>query len=269
MRGLTGWCAAVASFGILLVACGTPTSTVTSSRSPASDIEGDTSKLPPLPSPTASATPTASGTAAQVVTAMFNDVQAKWQMTFSAAGLTYSPSVLRIFSSEVGTACGHQTAEVGPFYCPADRTVNLDLTFFAALQQQFGVGGFAWAYIVAHEVAHHVQFLLGITTRVALENQHNPAGQNALSVRVELQADCFAGVWAHSAYSRDLVRPGDIEQALKAAAVVGDDFLSHLRGGQRGPEDWTHGSSAQRQHWFTVGFDSGAPASCDTYSGSV
>lgn len=269
MRGLTGWCAAIAIFGVLLVACGMPTSTVTSSRSPSSGLEGDTSKLPPLPGPTATAPPSTSGTATQVVTGMFNDVQAKWQTTFGAAGLTYSPAVLRIFTSEVGTACGHQTAAVGPFYCPADRTVNLDLSFFAALQQKFGVGGFAWAYIVAHEVAHHVQVLLGISARVALENQRNPAGQNALSVRVELQADCFAGVWAHSAYTRDLVRPGDIEQALKAAAVVGDDFQSHLHGGQVEPDNWTHGSSAQRQRWLTVGFDTGAPASCDTFSGSV
>ena len=253
----------------MLVACGA-SSTATPTNAPAGDIEGgDAAQLPTLPSPTAgAATPTPSATPGQVVTAIFQDVQATWQTAFRQAGVAYAPATLRLFSSEIGTACGTQTSEVGPFYCPADQVVGIDLTFFAALQQHFGVGGFAWAYVVAHEIGHHIQLLLGVTARVADADARNPAGANALSVRVELQADCYAGVWAHTAYSRDLLQPGAIEQALHAAAVIGDDFQSHLGGGQVEPENWTHGSSAQRQRWFTAGFDSGKAGSCNTFSGS-
>lgn len=201
---------------------------------------------------------------AQAVTATFNDIQAVWQTAFRQSGIAYYPATLKLFSSELGTACGTQTSEVGPFYCPADQVVGIDLTFFAAMQKQFGVSGFAIAYVVAHEVGHHIQLLLGVTARVAEEDARNPAGANALSVRVELQADCYAGVWAHSAYARDLLQPGAIQQALHAAGVVGDNFLANLSGGQSEPEKWTHGTSEQRQRWFTNGFDSGKASACDT-----
>jgi predicted metalloprotease len=253
-----------------LAACGS-TAATTPTSAPPSDVEGgDASRLPALPSPTtAAATPSASATPGQIVTAVFHDIQATWQGVFVKSGLAYSPATLRLFSSELGTACGTQASEVGPFYCPADQVVGIDLTFFSAMERQFGVGGFATAYVIAHEVGHHIQLLLGITARVAAADARNPAGANALSVRFELQADCLAGAWAHSAYTRALLQPGAIEQALHAAAVVGDDFLTQVKGGQVEPENWTHGSSAQRQRWFTAGFDSGSPAACDTYSGSV
>jgi predicted metalloprotease len=214
-------------------------------------IDGsDTSKLPDLPGATTSPNlpDPASG------------------QSFARSGLTYVPSTLQLFSSAVRTGCGLQQSEVGPFYCPADRGVYIDLAFFAALQQQFGLGGFAQAYVVAHEMGHHLQNLLGISSRVAAADQLNPAGAKALSVRVELQADCFAGVWAHTTYTRNLLEPGDIQQALNAAAVVGDDFLQRVQGGQIEPDNWTHGSSAQRQNWFTTGFDTGNPNACDTFS---
>lgn len=257
---------------IFVGACGGP---ATGGPAPATsatpgDIEGgDAGKLPTFPTPAATPSPSPAPASPEAVTATFNDIQARWRAAFVASGLRYTPAVLRLFTSNVGTACGPQTSEVGPFYCPGDQTVNLDLTFFAAMEQQFGVRGFAVGYVIAHEVGHHLQLLLGITGRVAAINEHNPAGANALSIRVELQADCFAGVWAHTAYARDLITSSDIEDALKAAAVVGDDFLAHLRPGQVEPDNWTHGTSAQRQHWLIAGFDSGSPATCDTYSGSV
>jgi predicted metalloprotease len=257
---------------LFMGACGgtsEATSSPGTSASP-SEIEGeDAAKLPSFGPPGENPTTGPSPASPEGATLTFNDVQAKWQASFAAAGLTYSPAKLRLFTSAVATACGPQTSEIGPFYCPADQSVNLDLSFFAAMEQHFGVRGFAVAYVIGHEVGHHIQQVLGIHARVAATNQQHPAGANALSVRVELQADCFAGVWAHTAYARNLITPSDVDDALHAAAVVGDDFNAHLKPGQRPVEDWTHGSSAQRQRWFTVGFDSGSPGSCDTYSGSV
>lgn len=227
-------------------------------------------KLPPAPTPTAPPTlpmPSNPAADAQLVTAVFNDAQAMWQKLFGEAGVPYIPAHLQLYSSAVHTGCGLGSAKAGPFYCPIDRTVYLDTSFFDDLQQHFGVGGdFAQAYVVAHEVGHHIQNVLGITHRVAVLDQANPSGANALSVRVELQADCFAGVWAHSTYERSLLEPGDMEEALKAAAAVGDDFIQKASTGTVTPEKWTHGSSAQRQQWLTTGFDSGKPESCDTFS---
>lgn len=256
----------------LLVACG--------SNSPAppptgsDDIEGgNASKLPSIPPPTQPAVlpnPSTPDGEEQYVTVAFDDMQAFWSSSFADAGLAYTPAKFDLFTSTVGTACGAQTAEVGPLYCSGDDTVYLDLRFFAALKQQIGVSGdFPLAYVVAHEIGHHIQNLLGITQRVAVANQRNPAASNGLSVRVELQADCLAGVWAHSTYQRSLLQPGDLDEALVAAAAVGDDFLQQLSTGQIEPESWTHGSSAQRRHWLTVGFDRGKPSACDTFSGAI
>jgi predicted metalloprotease len=199
---------------------------------------------------------------------VFNDAEAMWTRLFQGAGLTYRPARLTFFADQVDTACGAQHASAGPFYCVASSGVYLDTRFFAALSRHVGVhlGDFAQAYVVAHEVAHHVQTLLGITRQKAVADQQDPAGKNARSVRFELQADCFAGLWAHSAYRQGAVSEADIRDALNAAAVVGDDFQSGASRARRPPEEWTHGSSAQRQQWFKTGFTEGNPASCDTFS---
>ena len=161
-----------------------------------------------------------------------------------------------------------ESAQVGPFYRSADHGVYLDTRFFDALGRRVGVavGDFARAYVVAHEVGHHVQNLLGISRRIAAAAQQDPAGKNARSVRVELQADCLAGVWEHTAYRRGEVTASDFEDALRAAAIVGDDFQQRNATATITPENWTHGSSAQRQHWLTVGFEQGKPGACDTFA---
>jgi hypothetical protein len=248
----------------------TPAAT-TQSKPTASDINGDVlGQLPVVPGPTSSTehprSPNGSGGDA-FLKAVFDDVQAMWAKEFAAAGAHYTPATMTIFRDEVDTACGTQPATVGPFYCPADHGVYLDTRFFDALSRQVGVhlGDFARAYVIGHEVGHHVQVLLGISQRVHAANQQDPAGENARSVRVELQADCLAGIWKHSAYRRDELTAADFEDALRAAAVVGDDFQQASATGTIRPETWTHGSSAQRRHWLTVGFEQGHPAACDTF----
>jgi hypothetical protein len=198
---------------------------------------------------------------------VFNDIQAMWKSDFSGGGIAYTSAKLVIFQPSVSTACGAETSETGPFYCPGDRTVYLDTTFFAAMAARFGLkGDFAEAYVVAHELGHHIQNLVGISSRVATLQSANPSSKNSLSVLLELQADCLAGVWAHSTYTRSLLEPGDIEDALNAAEIVGDDFLAHASGSAVDPDSWTHGSSAQRRQWFTTGFDSGKADACDTFN---
>ena len=179
---------------------------------------------------------------------------------FDQAGASYLPARLTIFRDEVDTACGRQPAYIGPFYCPADHGVYLDTRFFDALSRNAGVqlGDFAQAFVIAHEVAHHVQVLLGITQRVRAEDAQDPAGENARSVRLELQADCFAGIWKHFRYQRGELSDGAFQDALNAAAVVGSDFQQRLATGVVAPEDWTHGSSAQRQQWLTTRLSSKA-----------
>jgi uncharacterized protein len=200
--------------------------------------------------------------------AVFADIEALWQREFHGAGLTYRPARLTVFTQQVDTACGTQSANVGPFYCPASFGVYLDPAFFAALSHHAGVrlGDVAQAYVVGHEVGHHVQTLLGTTHQKAAADHQDPAGANARSVRFELQADCFAGVWMHSVYRRGQLTDADLQDALNAAAVVGDDFQRNAAGQTRPREDWTHGSSAQRRHWLTTGFENGRPGACDTFS---
>jgi uncharacterized protein len=246
--------------------------TTATTREPAPNIEGDeVSRLPRAPEPTEPgrlAGPTGASEERAFLTSVFHDAQALWQREFAAAGIEYVPARLTIFMDEVHSACGTQSASVGPFYCPADHGVYLDTRFFDALGQSVGVrlGAFARAYVVAHEMGHHVQVLLGITGRVRAADQQDPAGTNARSVRLELQADCFAGIWKHATYERGQLTASDFEDALRAAAVVGDDFQQRRATGTIAPHDWTHGSSAQRQHWLTTGFEQGEPGACDTFA---
>ncbi len=254
---------------------GSPSASTSASASPSapstpsvSDPSG--AARPSFPSATASPSlpaPSSATAEQKFIAAVFTDAQEEWQAIFTKAGKQYHPAKLVLFSSAVRTGCGTETADVGPFYCPADQTVYLDLTFFKDMEAKYGVkGDFSQAYVVAHELGHHIQNLTGISTQVAQLSQQNPAQANALSIRTELQADCYAGVWAHSAYTRDLLEPGDLDEALTAAAAVGDDFLQKQATGSVQPEQWTHGTSAQRQKWLTTGYDKGEPSACDTFS---
>jgi predicted metalloprotease len=197
------------------------------------------------------------------------DTEETWGQIFSQAGGTYEQPKLVLFSGAVESACGFAQAAVGPFYCPGDRKVYIDLTFYQELQSRFGApGDFAQAYVVAHEVGHHVQTLTGISEKnMAARQGASEAQANALSVRQELQADCFAGIWAHNAdRSRQLLEQGDIEEGLNAAAAIGDDRLQKQGRGYISPESFTHGSSEQRVRWFKRGFESGSVQSCDTFA---
>jgi predicted metalloprotease len=196
-----------------------------------------------------------------------NDVQTSWDEAFRRAGRDYEVTTLVLFTGGVNTACGGATSAAGPFYCPADRKVYLDLGFFRELQERFGApGDFAQAYVIAHEFGHHVQNLLGIMDDVEAARREDPEDANELSVRLELQADCLAGVWAHSAYRDDLLEEGDLEEGLNAAAAVGDDRLQSQATGRVDPESFTHGTSEQRREWFLRGFDGGEVAACDTFA---
>lgn len=196
------------------------------------------------------------------------DTEETWGEIFSQAGRTYEQPKLVLFSGAIQSACGFAEAAVGPFYCPGDHKVYIDLSFYQELQSRFGApGDFAQAYVVAHEIGHHVQTLLGISEQnMAARQRASEAEANALSVRQELQADCFAGIWAHNAdQSRQLLEQGDIEEGLNAAAAIGDDRLQKQARGYVAPESFTHGSSEQRVRWFKRGLESGSVQACDTF----
>jgi len=194
-----------------------------------------------------------------------DDINGFWAGQFREVGASYRETSLAIFDEAVSTGCGPAMAEVGPFYCPVDQTAYLDTEFFEELERRFEVpGDFAQAYVVAHEIGHHIQRLTGIDSQVRQRAADDPGNANVLSVAQELQADCFAGVWAHSTYERDLLEPGDVEEGLQAAAAVGDDRIQERTTGRIDPERWTHGSAAQRQEWFSRGFESGEPGQCNT-----
>jgi predicted metalloprotease len=204
----------------------------------------------------------------QFVRFVVNDVQTSWEKAFRRVGRRYEPTTLVLFTRAVDTGCGLASSDTGPFYCPRDRHVYLDLGFFRELRDRFGApGDFAQAYVIAHEFGHHVQNLLGIFDRVEQAQQLSPEDRNALSVRLELQADCLAGVWANSA--RRLLEPGDLDEGLNAAAAVGDDRIQQEAGQRIDRETFTHGSSEQRQRWFEAGFEGGDINACDTFSGDV
>lgn len=211
----------------------------------------------------------AEGRLRQFVSFVLADTEDTWGTIFNAAGRTYQPPTLVLFSDAVESACGFAQAAVGPFYCPGDRRVYIDLSFYEDLQRQLGAGGdFAQAYVIAHEVGHHVQTLLGISERnFAARQRASEAQANALSVRQELQADCFAGVWAyHADRSRQLLEAGDIEEGLNAASAIGDDRLQRQSRGYVSPDSFTHGSSEQRVRWFQRGYESGEFTQCDTFA---
>ena len=203
------------------------------------------------------------------VRAILGETEDVWGAYFRSAGKVYTPPKLVLFSGQVQSACGFASAAAGPFYCPQDQRVYIDLSFYRQLSSEFGApGDFARAYVIAHEVGHHVQNLMGITDKAAqAEGRAGRVGANQVSVAVELQADCFAGVWAaQSNKARKILEPGDLEQGLKAASSVGDDTLQRRTQGMVVPDSFTHGTSAQRVRWFRRGFDSGATDNCDTFS---
>jgi predicted metalloprotease len=198
--------------------------------------------------------------------AIAGDVQRVWRREFAVSHLTYRPAKVVVFWSKVKSYCG-QHEDSGPFYCHGDRTVYLDLRFFTDLAGNAGVGSAAQAYIVGHEFGHHVQDLVGIAGSVAAANRDDPSGKNARSVKFELQADCLAGVWGRSAYPRSGLSLRDLDDALKAAEVIGDDYIQRAAGEVVDSSLWTHGSSQQRQHWVRTGYQSGRPSACDTFAG--
>ncbi len=190
------------------------------------------------------------------------------QATFhQMLGARYHDARLALFRDEVQSACGAAESATGPFYCPGDERVYIDLGFYDELQSRFGApGDFAQAYVVAHELGHHLQNLLGIERQMREEQQRNPGDANELSVRLELQADCFAGVWGHAMGNNGVLEPGDVEEGLQAAAAVGDDRLQKMATGRVNPDGFTHGTSEQRSRWFNRGYTSGDLNACDTFS---
>lgn len=208
------------------------------------------------------------GSQADFVRAILGDTEDTWKTLFQRSGKTYADPKLVLFTGTVQSACGFANAAVGPFYCPRDAEVYLDMSFFQELSQRFGApGDFARAYVIAHEVGHHVQNLLGVMdTMAAQQTRADNITRNELSVRQELQADCLAGVWGHYTAQRGLIDQADIESALNAAAQIGDDRLQKRTQGYVVPEAFTHGSAAQRQRWFRAGLQSGDPNQCNTFA---
>lgn len=218
------------------------------------------------------ARPPAEDALARFVSMVLADTEDVWREQFRAAGSTYREPKLRLYDGTSVTACGTGQAAMGPFYCPADEKIYIDLSFYNTLHQQLGApGDFAQAYVIAHEVAHHVQNLMGISAKVEeARRRASTAGANALSVRLELQADCLAGVWAHHAQrARQVLETGDIEEGLKAASAIGDDTLQRNARGRVVPESFTHGTSQQRVGWFKRGLQAGVVAQCDTFRAGV
>jgi uncharacterized protein len=202
----------------------------------------------------------------EFVSFVLDDAQSTWAKLVPGR---YRPAKLVLFREAVQSGCGMAQSAMGPFYCPLDEKAYIDLGFYEDLRTRFGAkgGDFAQAYVLAHEIGHHVQHVLGVDEQVRRAQQQRPDLQNALSVRMELQADCFAGVWGHSTEQRSILEAGDLEDALNAASAIGDDRIQSRMGGGVQPESFTHGSAEQRVEWFRRGFESGDPARCDTFAG--
>jgi len=221
------------------------------------------------------AAPTASGPVAstpeedrevQFVSFVLDDAQSTWETIFRQRGQQYEHAKLVLFRDAIQSACGFAETASGPFYCPSDEKVYIDLGFYDELRQRFGApGDFAQAYVLTHELGHHVQRLLGTEAKVREAQQQRPDQANALSVGLELQADCYAGVWGHETAQRQILEAGDVEEGLAAAAAVGDDRIQRMSGQGVHPEAFTHGTSEQRSSWFRRGFESGRPEDCDTF----
>ena len=212
--------------------------------------------------------PPADDKMARFVSTILADTEDVWRAQFKQMGGTYREPKLRLFRGAEPTACGTGQAAMGPFYCPGDEKVYIDLAFYETMRTRLGApGDFAQAYVIAHEVGHHVQNLMGITAKIdGMRGRGSEAQQNALSVRLELQADCFAGIWAHDAQgARQILEQGDVEEALNAASQIGDDTLQRKSQGQIIPESFTHGSSAQRVKWFKLGLQTGNVSQCNTF----
>jgi predicted metalloprotease len=210
-------------------------------------------------------------TRADFMAYVLNDVQNTWRTLLPASGgPQYQDAKLVFFRDGTDSGCGQASADVGPFYCPVDHKAYLDLGFFDELATRFGANGdFAQAYVLAHELGHHVQFLLGTDARVRQLQEAHPDEANQLSVRLELQADCYAGVWANQTNQKRALDVGDVDEALAAASAVGDDRLQKQATGRVRPDTFTHGTAAQRSNWFKRGFTSGRPDNCDTFAGAI
>ena len=216
----------------------------------------------------AAALGTPTDAAGDAASAVLGDTEETWTEIFKAGGAQYKPPVLKLFSGEVVTACGRANSGAGPFYCPGDQKVYIDLSFWNELEKQFkAAGDFAQAYVIAHEVGHHIQTITGISKQVReAQSRASKAQQNQLQVLMELQADCYAGIWAHHAErSRQILEQGDIEEALAAASAVGDDTIQKRMQGYVQPESFTHGTAQQRMQWFKRGLETGSMQACDTF----
>jgi predicted metalloprotease len=225
--------------------------------------------VPAVQQPAPAQRPPAEDQLARFVSVVLADTEDVWNAQFRAGGSAYREPKLVLFTGAVPTACGQGAAAMGPFYCPGDEKVYIDLGFYETMKTRLGApGDFAQAYVIAHEVGHHVQMLMGVTAQVEkMRGQVSEARMNALSVRVELQADCLAGVWAHHAQkARQVIEQGDVEEALNAASAIGDDTLQKRGRGQVVPESFTHGTSAQRVRWFRTGLAGGSVKQCDTFA---
>jgi hypothetical protein len=238
------------------------------------DVPDPTSAFPPVP-PSGSGQNSVPGSPeeekeVQFVDFVQGDAQDFWTQQFEGAGEPYQRAKLVLFRDQVSSGCGLASSATGPFYCPLDQKVYIDLGFFNELSQRFEApGDFAQAYVLAHEIGHHVQQQLGIEQQVREQSRSKPGDANELSVRLELQADCFAGLWGRSAYDHGLLEDGDLDEGITAAEAVGDDRIQERTQGRIDPESFTHGTSEQRRTWFREGFDSGQIEECDTFSGDI